>query len=213
MSLHSKMVLAAGKIGNIPKNGWNDFHKYHYVREEDVVEAVRSALAEQNIALYVSSKIVEMREWQTPKGKPTLITNVQVEMTFADSDTGETFTITSAGSGDDSSDKGAPKAITGAVKYALMKTFLIATGDDPEDSRPAREQDVVEQVEWWTDEQKRQLVREQNRMTAAFGVESAEAEYNKALVVVGIAVGEPMTREQAAQLLTLLAAVDAAVPA
>lgn len=37
-----------------------------------------------------------------------------------------------AGYGDDAGDKGIYKAITGGVKYMLMKTFQISTGDDPE---------------------------------------------------------------------------------
>lgn len=139
MSLHSKMAEVIGTIGTIPKNGWNDFHKYKYVLESDVVDAVSAELSKRGVAFYAASKIIEMREWQTPKGKPTLITNVQVDLTFADGETGETFTITSAGSGDDASDKGVYKATTGAVKYGLMKTFLIATGDDPERESQAPE--------------------------------------------------------------------------
>ena len=36
------------------------------------------------------------------------------------------------GDGSDPDDKGVYKAIAGAQKYALMKTFLVETGDDPE---------------------------------------------------------------------------------
>ena len=37
-----------------------------------------------------------------------------------------------SGSGQDAGDKGIFKAISGAQKYALMKAFMIPTGDDPE---------------------------------------------------------------------------------
>ena len=43
------------------------------------------------------------------------------------------------GAGDDGADKGLYKAYTGAVKYFLMKTFLIPTGDDPEADTKADE--------------------------------------------------------------------------
>jgi hypothetical protein len=36
------------------------------------------------------------------------------------------------GEGEDSGDKATYKAMTGAQKYALLKLFLISTGDDPE---------------------------------------------------------------------------------
>ncbi len=47
------------------------------------------------------------------------------------------YTFSGAGAGNDRNkngvgDKGTYKAITGATKYALMKTFLLETGDDPE---------------------------------------------------------------------------------
>jgi hypothetical protein len=49
------------------------------------------------------------------------------------------------GEGQDAGDKGPYKAMTGAQKYALMKTFMIPTGDDPEadedvDKRNSEEQ-------------------------------------------------------------------------
>lgn len=56
-----------------------------------------------------------------------------------------------AGYGDDAGDKGIYKALTGAVKYALMKQFLVSTGDDPEgdtstDERAAARQASARQV-------------------------------------------------------------------
>src|SRR6202045_3796544 len=55
--------------------------------------------------------------------------------TFIDVDTGEEITAKVAGQGLDSGDKAPYKAMTGALKYALLQSFLIATGDDPEDER------------------------------------------------------------------------------
>ena len=40
-----------------------------------------------------------------------------------------------AGQGIDAGDKAPYKAMTGALKYALLQSFLLATGDDPEDER------------------------------------------------------------------------------
>jgi hypothetical protein len=43
------------------------------------------------------------------------------------------------GEGQDAGDKAVYKAMTGALKYCLLKTFLIPTGDDPErDETPAK---------------------------------------------------------------------------
>jgi len=40
-----------------------------------------------------------------------------------------------AGEGLDAGDKAPYKAMTGALKYALLQSFLLATGDDPEEER------------------------------------------------------------------------------
>src|ERR1700738_467768 len=55
--------------------------------------------------------------------------------TFMDRDTAEEITVKVAGEGRDPGDKGPYKAMTGALKYALLQSFLLATGDDPEDER------------------------------------------------------------------------------
>src|ERR1700731_578035 len=55
--------------------------------------------------------------------------------TFIDVDTGEEITAKVAGQGLDSGDKAPYKAMTGALKYALLQSFFLATGDDPEDER------------------------------------------------------------------------------
>ena len=54
---------------------------------------------------------------------------------FVDVDTAEEITVKTAGEGLDSGDKAPYKAMTGALKYALLQSFLLATGDDPEEER------------------------------------------------------------------------------
>jgi hypothetical protein len=55
--------------------------------------------------------------------------------TFADVCSDEEVIATAAGQGLEAGDKAPYKAMTGALKYALLQTFLLATGDDPEDER------------------------------------------------------------------------------
>jgi hypothetical protein len=60
---------------------------------------------------------------------------VVMAYTFADVDSGEELVAKVAGQGLDPGDKAPYKAMTGALKYALLQSFLLATGDDPEDER------------------------------------------------------------------------------
>lgn len=128
--LFAKLAKITGEISRVPKRGRNEFHKYDYVTEADLLDAVRSKLAEAGIAYFFS--VVEATVRPTDNAKAGPITEVRVAVTFADSETGDSMTVFGVGAGQDAGDKGVYKAITGAQKYVLMKTFLVPTGDDPE---------------------------------------------------------------------------------
>ena len=62
------------------------------------------------------------------------------------------MTVKVAGEGLDTGDKAPYKAMTGALKYALLQSFLLATGDNPENepaqshyARSRQSQTVTEQ--------------------------------------------------------------------
>lgn len=131
-SLYAKLAQVMAEIGYVEKRGHNSFHGYKYVTEADLVDAVRSKLAARNVVVLPSLTGIDERPIKTAKGKDSTITTARVAFTFCDGDSGETHTAEWAGAGDDPADKGLYKAMTGAAKYFLMKSFLIPTGDDPE---------------------------------------------------------------------------------
>jgi len=118
-------------VGRIPRDGFNKFHNYKYVTESAVMEHVRKGMAEKHVFLLPSV--------QTCEQITNEITRVCIEFRFLDGDTGEEISFRGYGDGHDKLDKGVYKAITGAVKYALMKTFLISSGDDPEQDAPPQQ--------------------------------------------------------------------------
>lgn len=130
--LYKKLAEVMVEVGYVKKNGYNSFHRYNYVTEADLVDAVRAKLAERNVVLIPSVVGIDERGVTSDKGKASTVTTVRVAFTFCDGDSGATHKAEWAGSGDDPADKGLYKAYTGAVKYFLMKSFLIPTGDDPE---------------------------------------------------------------------------------
>lgn len=130
--LVSKLAEVMKQVGRIPKRGENKFHNYKYATEADVSDHVRDALAERKIILIPNVKSYTFRDHVTSGGKKEYIVTVEVEFTFYDGETGEAITFTMVGEGQDAGDKAAYKAMTGAEKYALMKSLMIPTGDDPE---------------------------------------------------------------------------------
>ncbi len=131
-SLVTKLAEVMSQVKHIPKNGFNKFHKYHYATEADVNEKVREELFKRNVVLIPNMKSHTVREHKTNANKTEYIVTAEIEFTFMDGDSGETIAFTVFGEGQDAGDKGVYKAITGAQKYALMKAFMIPTGDDPE---------------------------------------------------------------------------------
>jgi len=126
--LATKLCEIMGELGRVPKHGRNDFHKYDYAMEADVLEMLRAPLAARGVFAYPSVESVTVE----PAPKESFLTTIVVAFTFVDADTGEFLTVKMPGQGTDKGDKGVYKAITGATKYALLKTFLLPTGDDPE---------------------------------------------------------------------------------
>lgn len=116
------------------KKGKNTFFNYDYARETDILDAVRSKLAENGIFVFTSVESMDIRETgkRTRDGSPVTMVIVRTKHVFRDGESGETAEVLGTGSGEDSGDKAVYKAITGAMKYFISKNFLISTGDDPE---------------------------------------------------------------------------------
>lgn len=120
-----KLIKVMTGVKRVAKNGRNTFQNYDYVTEADVLEAVRDELAKENI--FIFSSVIGT-------DKNAEMTSVVMLHTFVDAESGETFEVKSFGQGQDKGDKGGNKAVTAAMKYFLMKNFLIPTGDDSEAS-------------------------------------------------------------------------------
>lgn len=132
-SLTKKMCAILAEVSRIPKNGTNTAQNYKYAMEADVADAIRPLLAQHGIFAWPRVTACVVENHTTSKGSIQRIARVQYQLTFEDAETGEIRVVEMAGEGADFSDKGIFKAITGANKYAILKAFQIATGDDPED--------------------------------------------------------------------------------
>ena len=133
-NLFSKLAEVMGLMAHIEKGGWNANQKYKFVRESDVAEKASQLLAERNIFILQSCVDMKMEPlYEARSGSTMYLTTVKMGFQFIDGDSNEkTDIVHFYGTGADTGDKGAYKAMTGAEKYFLMKTFLISTGDDPE---------------------------------------------------------------------------------
>lgn len=151
-SVHEAINLVMSEVGYAQKTGKNAFHKYSYASEADVINALRPHLVKHDLMVYPHSQNISQDEHGN--------THVQVLWTIHHHPSRTWIHVWSAGSGNDRAkngvvgDKGIYKALTGATKYMLMKTFLLATGDDAEeahetDSKPEIAPIKVNWTEWY----------------------------------------------------------------
>lgn len=132
---HAKKAKATAEMKRIPKNGFNKFHNYAYAQESDVKDSVREILRENNLS--ITSDLIARTESMinTKQGQATK-TDVVMEFTITDAETGFFEIYRLDGVAVDNGDKGAYKAYTNTIKYFLMNEFLIPTGDDVEADAP-----------------------------------------------------------------------------
>jgi hypothetical protein len=130
-----KMSKIMEDIGYVQKKGKNKNIGYSFVASEDLVPVCTEALIKNKVIMLTDTE----EYYREPLGAKGTITTIKIRVTFIDVESEEFLTSSFIGEGSDfSGDKGAAKAHTNANKYALLKTFGVASGDDPEYER-ARE--------------------------------------------------------------------------
>lgn len=135
-SLARKLAEVMAEVGNVEKKGRNTHFNYRFVQESDLVDKIRPLLAARNVMFMVTVESIEtVREVERRNGGFDYVERQKVVGRFIDGDSGEVFESSVFADGMDGQDKGPYKGLTGGVKYLLMKTFLVGTGDDPENDR------------------------------------------------------------------------------
>jgi len=124
-ALFSKLARVMGNLSRLPKSGHNSHFNYDFVTDSDVSDAVRNALAVEGVAFFA-----HMRGVQRDDKKVV----AHFTYTFADGETGATWACDWTGEAIDTQDKGTAKAATSALKYFLLKTFILSTGDLSDDA-------------------------------------------------------------------------------
>jgi hypothetical protein len=135
LNLRQKLAEVRRRIGYIQKRGFNERNNYSYVTAADLAGAVGDILAELGVVIIPSLESIAYEAGRNGGAEVSRSAQVVMSYTFTDVDSGEAITAKVAGQGVDSGDKAPYKAMTGALKYALLQSFLLATGDDPEDER------------------------------------------------------------------------------
>lgn len=132
----AKMAAVMEDVQYIQKDANNKFGGYNYTSERAIKEHVGAALRKHKVIFQLSQSqpftIAGQVEDKAGKLHNPMVLYIPCEYHFWDAESGECLSGTFNGAGHVRDDKGFYAAITGAIKYILTSTFLIATGDDPE---------------------------------------------------------------------------------
>lgn len=129
----NRLRKALKEKGILKKGGRNEFDKYTYFSEAQYKELFTELFSENELEL----KFTEV-EYNTFEGSEKQANGrmPKLKFTLFDIETGFYEETEITGEGIDKGDKAGYKAYTGAMKYYLANTFLVATGDDAEKDSP-----------------------------------------------------------------------------
>lgn len=123
MNLHQRIAKAMEKVTYVQKDKKQGM-RYSIVSHDVVTAKVRPALLEAGVIYYP----VDVKHEQVGNR-----TQCAMTLCFANIDEpSDNILVQSFGYGIDEQDKGPGKAMSYAVKYALLKTLGLETGDDPD---------------------------------------------------------------------------------
>lgn len=164
MNIFEKMSAITNELGVVAKNLNVDMGKgksYKAVQEKDILDAVKPLEEKYRVYSYptdsnITDKDVLVKESEyngNVTRTNTLFMRLERIYRFVNIDKPDEYLdIKSYGDGLDTGDKAPGKAMTYADKYALMKAYKIATGDDPD--KDASPENGYSKEELITDEQK-----------------------------------------------------------
>ncbi|MGD9494994.1 MAG: ERF family protein [Armatimonadota bacterium] len=134
-NVHQRLLAVQRAITNIAPDGHNERFHYRYVSNSAVLSAIRAAMNENGLVLVPEVVEHDCRVGAIPVREGAHhLSVIRMRMTWVNvDDPQDTVVCEWSGAGIDGQEKGISKAVTIAVKYFLLKQFLIPTDDaDPD---------------------------------------------------------------------------------
>lgn len=126
--IYSKMIAILRGVGGIAKNKKNPQQGYMFRGIDDMYNALHEHFAEHGVFIASDVLSTTREERQTKAGGNLIYTIAKCKFVFYAED-GSSITSIIEGEAMDSGDKSMNKALSAALKYALMQMFLIPTNE------------------------------------------------------------------------------------
>lgn len=130
MNVVERMSLVMRDVEHVGKSGDNREQHYKFRPVDEFINALNPALVRHGVV--VTPKVLTRDSFERDRRRNdqiigvTRVVEMLVEFTFHAPD-GSTLVTVTAGEGADVADKATNKAMAGALKYAIMQTFMVPT--------------------------------------------------------------------------------------
>ena len=190
-AIYPAILKAMESIGAIGKTRKNPQQGYNFRGIDDVLNSLQPALIRAKVFVVPRMMDVKREEKPTQKGGVITYTTIKAEFDFCSAEDGSKVTASTYGEGMDTSDKSTNKAMSAALKYAIIQIFAIPTEElidsERDNHEPALEFITTDQAIELND-----LIKETGADSTKFlkyiGAESVEkipaAIYGKALIAL-----------------------------
>ncbi|MFE9812377.1 ERF family protein [Streptomyces sp. NPDC005548] len=119
LSIYQLMALVMNDVRDVGKNGFNEHQKYKFRGVDDFIGALAQPLRKYGVFM-----MTEILDFQVSVRGKMNATHMRVAFHFY-GPAGDKVTATTLGEASDTADKASNKAMSAALKYALMQTFMI----------------------------------------------------------------------------------------
>lgn len=137
LSLYEKLLVIRNAMEAQEKLGHNTKQEYDYYSEAQVFDVLRKRFNEHKLWLMLSQEGFESRQNSDGKGAVRSTVIAKIKVRIQDTESSDAYEVYWYGEGYDNMDKAMPKAVTGAVKQCLLKTFMFTDeGSHDPDSTP-----------------------------------------------------------------------------
>lgn len=132
-----RMADVMRDVSAVGKSGQNREQGYAFRPIDEFMNALHEPLSKHRVIC--TPRVLDVQKEDRPRYRNgaqigvTRIVDMLVEYTFHEPN-GTSLTVVAAGEGADVADKATNKAMAGALKYAIMQTFMVPTRDMTEDA-------------------------------------------------------------------------------
>ena len=127
--IHSVIPLIMGEVGAIEKSRRNQQQNYSFRGIDDAYSAFQPLFAKYGVFVMPTVLTTTREERQTKNGGALIYTMITVKHSFY-ADDGSCLECVTIGEAMDSGDKSSNKAMSAAMKYALLEVFCVPTEAD-----------------------------------------------------------------------------------